>query len=229
MRIADAGLAIGELDAITTWLPGHEPPDEFPPELAASLRTNTADRLCAMGEEIGARSITVVEFYGATPSVDTASEAFAGVCDVAARHGIVVHLEFLPWTGIADLATAWAIVRGAGRSNGGLLIDSWHLFRSGSTLEELAAIPGDAIAYVQIDDAPAEAESDLSDETQHRRLVPGRGDLDLVGMIRALDATGYGGPIGVEVFSDVLLTQPMSDVARETADATRAVLAKARS
>ena len=27
-RVADAGLSIGELDAVTTWIPGHEPPSD---------------------------------------------------------------------------------------------------------------------------------------------------------------------------------------------------------
>lgn len=227
-RVADNGLAIGELDAVTTWLPGHTPPSAFPADLAASLLTNTAERLAAMGEAIGARSLTVVEFYGATPSVDTAAEAFASVCDVAARHGLVAHLEFLPWTGIADLATAWQIVQRADRSNGGLLIDSWHLFRSGSTLDELRQIPGDRVLYVQIDDAPATPEADLSDETQHRRLLPGDGELDLVGLIRTLDAIGCTSPIGVEVFSDELYAQPVDDVTRRSADAARKVIAAAR-
>jgi sugar phosphate isomerase/epimerase len=227
-RVEDAGLSIGELDAITTWLPDHEPPAIFPRDLADSLRTNTAERLCAMGESIGARSITVVEFYGATPNIDTAAEAFASACDVAARHGMLLQLEFLPWTGIADLSTAWDIVRAADRPNGGLLVDSWHFFRSGSTFDQLAAVPGDKVVYVQIDDAPAEPEPDLSDETQHRRLVPGRGDLDLIGLLRGLDAIGYDGPIGVEVFSDELSQRPVADVAAETADEMRTVLTKAR-
>jgi sugar phosphate isomerase/epimerase len=227
-RVEDAGLAISELDAITTWLPGEEPPATFPADLAAALRDNTPERVCAMGESIGARSVTIVEYYGATPGTDAAAEAFAAACDVAARHGLLLQLEFLPWTGIADLSTAWDIVRVADRANGGLLVDSWHVYRSGSTLEQLARVPGDKIVYVQLDDAPATPERDLADETQHRRLVPGRGDLDLVGLVRTLDRVGYRGPYGVEVFSDELVRRPVADVAAETADATRRVLAEAR-
>src|SRR5688572_14771799 len=48
-RVSDAGLEISELDAITTWLPGHTPPDYFPKELAASLAGNTAENLCPLG------------------------------------------------------------------------------------------------------------------------------------------------------------------------------------
>jgi sugar phosphate isomerase/epimerase len=227
-RVADAGLAVGELDAVTTWLPNSTPPPEFPPEFASVLLANTPERLCAMGESIGARSVTVVEYYGAHPDVDTAAEAFAYVSDVAAEHGMIAHLEFLPWTGINDLVTATEIVRRAGRANGGLLVDSWHFFRSGSTFEQLAAVPGDRVLYVQLDDAPATAEADLSEETQHRRLLPGEGELDLAEFVRALDRIGANAPIGVEVFSDELVTQPVFDVARRSAAAARDVIGAAR-
>jgi len=227
-RVADAGLAIAELDAITTWLPGHAPPPSFPKELGRMLQGCTPERLIPIAASIGARSLTVVEFYGAKVGLDDAAESFASICDLAAPHGLLVHLEFLPWTGIPDLRSGFEIVRRAGRWNGGLLVDSWHLFRSGSTLAELARIPGECVLGVQIDDAPERAEADLADETQHRRLLPGQGSFDLVGLIRTLDRIGSRAPLGVEIFSDALATQPIEAVARTTAEATRRVVEAAR-
>jgi sugar phosphate isomerase/epimerase len=80
---------------------------------------------------------------------------------------------------------------------------------------------------VQIDDAPAAPEADLEEETMHRRLVPGEGELDLVGFVRTLRSIGSPAPIGVEVFSDALAALPVDEVARRTAEGTRAVLAAA--
>lgn len=228
-RVADAGLVVGELDAVTSWLPDSRPPEGIDPDLAAVLAGNTAERLCPMAEAVGARSVTVVEFYGDRPTPEVAAEAFARVCDLAADHGVLAHLEFLPWGGIPDLVPADDIVRLAGRSNGGLLVDSWHFARSGSTLDELRQVPGRRILYIQLSDAPATPESDLADETQHRRLVPGEGALDLVSFVRALDATGTDAPVGAEVFSDELSAQPLADVADRVARATRDVLGRARS
>jgi sugar phosphate isomerase/epimerase len=81
---------------------------------------------------------------------------------------------------------------------------------------------------VQLNDAPAKAEANLVDETMHRRLVPGEGAIDLVGLVRLLDAGGSRAPIGVECFSDELNALPAAEVARRVGDATRAVLAEAR-
>ncbi len=227
-RVADAGLAIAELDAVTTWLPDHAPPASFPSGLSDMLRGCTPERLVPIAASIGARSLTVVEFYGARVDLDVAAESFAGICDLAASHGLLVHLEFLPWAGIPDLRSAAEIARRAGRSNGGLLIDSWHLFRSGATLAELAEIPGERVLGVQLDDAPARAEADLAVETQHRRLLPGEGSFDLVGLVRTLDRIGSRAPLGVEVFSDALAEQPIETVARTSADAARRILSRAR-
>jgi sugar phosphate isomerase/epimerase len=87
----------------------------------------------------------------------------------------------------------------------------------------------DLVLCVQINDAPAVAEADLSEETQHRRLLPGQGSFDLVGLIKTLDEIGCPAPIGVEIFSDELYKQPPGEVARRSAEATRAVLSAARS
>src|SRR5271166_3196954 len=158
--------------------------------MASRLMLATPELVCPVAEAIGARSITVVEFYGARPDLDEAAEAFAGACDIAARHGVLLSLEFLPWAGIPDLSMAWEIVRRADRPNGGLLVDSWHFFRSGSTFAQLEVIPGEKVLYIQLDDAPAVGEVDMAEETMHRRSLPGSGEFELVRLIEVLDAIG---------------------------------------
>jgi sugar phosphate isomerase/epimerase len=227
-RIADQGLELAEFDAITTWLPDHVPPASFAPEFARALLGQTPEKLIPIAASIGARSLTLVELYGKRLGADALAEEFARVCDLAAAHGVLVHLEFLPWAGIPDLRSAWEVVRRAGRPNGGLLVDSWHFFRSGSKLEDLLALPGDRVLGVQLDDAPAEAGPDLFEETQRSRLLPGEGSFDLVGLIRALDRIGSRAPLGVEIFSDELARRPVDAIARAAFDSTRRVVARAR-
>ena len=113
--------------------------------------------------------------FGGTWSLDEAAAAFAGLCDRAAEHGLLVHLEFLPWSKIPDLATAWQIIRGADRPNGGLMLDAWHYFRSGPDSTLLRSIPGASILGVQLSDAPAAPEPEPLQATLHARLLPGQG------------------------------------------------------
>ena len=226
-QIADHGLALAEVDCIGCWLPSQvgAPADARFRDL---LMTLTPERVIDVAARAGARSVVAVEMMGVTPSLDEAADAFARLCDMAAGHGLPVHMEFLPFGGIPALATAWAIVEAAGRPNGGLTLDSWHLFRSGSTLDQLAAIPGDRIMTVQINDAPILPAADLFAETMSGRMLPGEGGFDLTGFIRTLDRIGSTAPIGVEVFSEAQAGQTMDEISRAWASSARAAIKKAR-
>ncbi len=226
-RIADHSLAISEVDCTACWLPAQqalEPTDD----MGRLVRSLTPERVIETAARVGARSVTAVEMSRVAVDPDAAAEAFAAMCDFAAPHGIKVHIEFLPTGGIPDLASAWRIVKAANRPNGGLTVDSWHLFRSGSTLDQLAAIPGERIHTVQINDAPETPQADLWQELMTGRLLPGQGSFDLTGLIRTLDAIGSTAPIAVEVFSTALATQPTAEAMRALAQAGAAIIRQAR-
>ncbi len=225
MRIDDAGLEVAELESVGHWLRNH---NEGVGPYAAFLKDLTVERMAGIASELGARSLLVIEMAGVTVDMESAGDDFATLCDVAADHGLIAHLECLLFGGIPDLAAAWQIVRAADRPNGKVTIDAWHLFRGGSTLSELAAIPGHFIGTVQLCDALRTAQPDALAETMTARLLPGEGELDLVGMVRTLDAIGSTAPIGVEVFNHNLADQSMTTIAQNWADAARATLAQAR-
>jgi sugar phosphate isomerase/epimerase len=223
------GLVVAELDGVGQWLPGSAglaPPVEG--DEADSFFAFSEQDLYAIADAVGARSLNAVEVYGTRYEPDEAAAAFAELCDRAAEHALLVHLEYLPWSGIPDARAAGEIVRLADRPNGGVLVDSWHHFRSGGDDDALRAIPGARIVGIQLNDAPAAAEADPVDECLHRRLVPGEGDIDLVGLVRLLDAAGVDAPVGIEVMSDEINALPVKEAARRVGDATRSVLATAR-
>jgi sugar phosphate isomerase/epimerase len=225
--LRDQGLVIAELDPLLSWLPGAAQPGTG--ALSAEGRAFQAhgeDDFYAIADALGgARAINAVL---ADPPADpeAVAGAFAALCDRAAARGLSVTLEFLPWTRIPDAATAARIVERAGRDNGGVMLDAWHHARSGAAHE---SIPAARVAAIQLADAPALAEADPVDETLHRRLLPGAGDSDLVGLLRHLRAGGCGAPVGIEVFSDTLAALPVAEVARRAAAAARRVLARASS
>lgn len=221
----DHGLRVGELDGVTDWLPGGA--------AAAGEYAVPADVFWEIAEGVGGRSLNVVEMAGAHVDPDAAAESFAALCDRAADHGLLVHLEFLPWSGIPDLAAALRIAALADRPNGGVLLDTWHLFRSGGTVADLPADAARRIVGIQVNDAPGPPcptrdPAALMDETMNRRLLPGEGDADVAGTLRALRAAGVDAPVGVEVFSADLRAAGAAEAARRGAEAARAVLAASR-
>ncbi len=224
--LADRGLAVAELDPLLRWIPGTQPAglDAW----GAVLYRQGLDDALRAADALAARSLNLVCVADPPPPPDRVAEAFAHVCDRAAGHGLLVHLEFLPWTTIPDARTACAIVERAGRSNGGILLDAWHHFRSGLDDAALRALPGARVLAVQLSDAPRRAEADLVEETLHRRLLPGAGEADLTGLLRILDAIGSPAPLGVEVFSDALAAEPPAAVAVRAAGSLRELLARTR-
>jgi len=213
----DHGLRVAELDVLWEGALGGE---------RGERGRRQEDKLRAVATAVGARSINVLSEI--EDPLEVVAERFATLCDRCASDGLLAHIEFLPWSTVPDVATAAAIATLAGRPNGGILIDSWHHFRGPGGLEPLRALDAGIVGAVQLSDAPARAEDDLLDETQHRRLLPGDGDLDLVGLVATLDAVGADAPIGVEVFSDDLYRVAPRDAAAAAAAATRRVLAAAR-
>ncbi|MGH7338848.1 MAG: sugar phosphate isomerase/epimerase family protein, partial [Myxococcota bacterium] len=214
--IADHGLAVADVEPLLVWLPGEDVPFDVPAEA----------ELYEIADGLGARSINAVQGFGTTVDVDRAAEALAGVCDRAREHGLLVTLEYLPWSGIPDAATALAIALRCGRANASILFDTWHTFRGPTDDAQLEKISGARIGSVQINDAPAEPEQkDLVAETMTARRLPGEGAIPLARWLRWLDAIGSTAPIGVEVFSSALDALPPIEVGRRCGAAARAVIA----
>lgn len=227
LMLEDHGLNITELDPLMNWLPltalGIDP--ESP---AAKTLGPTEDFFYQIADTFGARHLNVVQAFGPRLETEMVMEAFAGLCDRAAQHGLKVALEFLPWSGIPDIKTAARIVSQAGRPNGGINLDTWHLYRSGGSVEDLTGFSVDAVIAMQINDAVADPWENIFEETLHGRLLPGDGVIDLPGVFQALDKLGCNAPIGVEVFSDKLLQLTPIEAARKASDSIRSVLAEVR-
>jgi sugar phosphate isomerase/epimerase len=224
MLLADNGLVVAELDPAWWWLPRAS--DVYIPDDADTMQVFRygEDAMFAIGEAVGARSLNATDVFGGPWGVDDAAAAFAGLCDRAREHGLLVHLEGLPWSQIPDVRAAWEIVRRADRANGGIVVDAWHFFRANPNFDALRAVPGDKVLGIQLDDGPAAPEDNLVRATLHNRLLPGDGDFDLAALVATLRAIDAIAPVGVEVFSDALHARGALAAARAAGNATRRVL-----
>lgn len=134
--------------------------------------------------------------------IDRAAEDLAALGAVAAEYGVRVGYEALAWGRyVDDHRDAWEIVRRADHPQIGLILDSYHTLARGIDPETIRRIPGEKIFFVQLADAPA-IRMDLLYLSRHFRCMPGEGDLDVTAFMRAVLATGYDGPLSLEVFND---------------------------
>ncbi|RYH04441.1 sugar phosphate isomerase/epimerase and 4-hydroxyphenylpyruvate domain-containing protein [Salipiger sp. IMCC34102] len=134
--------------------------------------------------------------------IDRAADDLAELGERAAKRGIRIGYEALAWgRHVNDHRDAWEIVRRAGHDQVGLILDSFHTLARKIDPDTIRQIPGDRIFYVQLADAP-QIEMDLLYWSRHFRNMPGEGDLDCTGFMRAVMATGYDGPLSLEIFND---------------------------
>ena len=220
--LRDHGLVVTDVEAITDFGPC------FHGGAAAAREPTAHERLAyEVAAAVAATTITVVEGPGAPMPVEPAAEAFAALCDRAASHGLEVAIEFWAHSAI-DATVAAAIVAGAARQNGGLLVDTWHAHHDLRAAEVLRRMTPAAVKSVQIADVGTDGSADYVMATMHARRLPGTGIADLVSWVRALDAMGARVALGAEVLSDALHGLAPDDAARRSGDAMRALVAVAR-
>jgi sugar phosphate isomerase/epimerase len=141
---------------------------------------------------------------------------------ILAPAGARIAIEFVAYFGVARLADAVRICSAVGWERCGLLVDTWHFFRSGAPWEELRSLDRDAIALVHVNDGPLETEGDPVTEGRFRRRLVGRGSFPLARFAATLDGLGYRGAFGVEVLSDDVRERPPADGARLLLETARA-------
>ncbi|MGA5463897.1 bifunctional sugar phosphate isomerase/epimerase/4-hydroxyphenylpyruvate dioxygenase family protein [Mycobacterium sp. NPDC050041] len=160
----------------------------------------------------------------ATATVDS-DEVSAGqlrrLGDLAAEYGIRVAFEALAWGRfIDDYRRAWRVVELADHPAVGTCLDSFHVLSRGHDPADIERIPREKIFFLQLADAPA-LTMDVLSWSRHHRLFPGEGAFDLPGFLSRVLATGYDGPLSLEVFND---TFRQTDPERTAVHALRSLL-----
>jgi sugar phosphate isomerase/epimerase len=110
------------------------------------------------------------------------------------------------------IESALEIVQRAGHPRGTVVVDPFHIFRGGGTMDSLAKLRGEQIAVAHFNDTPATP----AREHQHDadRVWPGDGHLDLGTYLHGLTAIGYSGWLSLELFRPDLWARDPLEVAR---------------
>lgn len=209
-------VVLAEIEAIPIWAT----------DGAAGERTQRfLDLAWQLADDFGARYLQVIGPYDS--ALDAAAERFAEVCDQAADHGLLVGLEFLPFTNVRTAADAVAVVEAAGRSNGGVCVDIWHHRRGADDGAMIEAIPAGMVKAVQMNDGPMRPQlDDYKQDCLFNRVAPGDGEMHAAEFAAMLLRMGVTAPWSLEVCQQG--ADVGADHVRYCADRMRAVLAMAR-
>lgn len=151
-----------------------------------------------------------------------AADNLREVGDLAAEHGVRLALELNSQAEqFKTLNRVREVVTRAGHPHCGLLVDTYHLYRSDADVLPLRDLAPDEIAYVQYSDVPGDG---LRAGVTTDRLPPGQGIVPFAEIFRLLEEKGYRGYLSYEAPNPSAWARNPEDVAREALAATRAAL-----
>jgi sugar phosphate isomerase/epimerase len=215
--LAGTGLRLVEIEFLGGW--ALDPDDAALAQIVEGIE--------AVAAGLGGRHVSAGEFRAGVLDLDAAAARLGELARRLGERGLLVAVEAFPWSALPDVGTAVEVLRRAAADNAGVMVDVWHFFNGGADLDVLADLPGAGVAAVQLNDGPRVHEDFLRHARAARRL-PGEGELDVVGLVRAVQHTGFDGPWCVEVNTPEFRALPVGEAAKTAAAAALAVLDDAR-
>lgn len=162
------------------------------------------EELCRIASEINCPYIVAVP--GLLPAgasrntvIEESVRVLTELSAMGEKFGVGLAFEFLgqPDCSVQTLDLADEIVRLAARPNVGLVIDSFHFYAGGSSLESINELDARRLFIFHINDAEDRPPRELEDR---HRLLPGHGILPLKQITAALRSIGYDRVTSVEIF-----------------------------
>ncbi|WP_255526736.1 bifunctional sugar phosphate isomerase/epimerase/4-hydroxyphenylpyruvate dioxygenase family protein [Photobacterium sp. BZF1] len=175
------------------------------PEPLRQQKINMLQKKFEVAHELGTSRILMcsnVQSYASADRSQCASDLHT-FAELAQREEIKLGYEALAWgRHIADYYDAWDLVKRADHPNMGIILDTFHMFARGNTLDVLKnEITTDKIAMVQVADAP-KIHMDILQYSRHFRCFPGQGDLPVIEFLQVLKDKGFDDYLSHEIFND---------------------------
>lgn len=160
--------------------------------------------------------------------IDESVKVLGELGAIADGHGVGLGFEFLGQTdcSVQTVELASEIVRQVNRANVGMVIDSFHFYAGGSTIESIDRMNPDKLFVFHINDAEDLPRDELQDS---HRLLPGLGILPLPEMLKAFQSIGYDRVASVEIFRPEYWERDPFELAKDAKAAVEKVLAESQS
>jgi 2-keto-myo-inositol isomerase len=192
-RIADAGLTVEGAIAFNSFL------DDDDARRAAAMEKLKVDM--DKVAQIGGRRIAAPPGNSRVAvSLDNAARYYREALEMGEKAGVQPLLEL--WGThplLGPLSRGIYVTVAAGRADASLLLDVFHLYKSGTPFAALKQINGAALHLMHLNDYPQAADpSTLNDGS---RIYPGDGVAPLRQILRDLHDSGFRGYLSLELFN----------------------------
>ena len=192
-RIADAGLTVEDAIAFNSFL------DDDDARRAASMEKLKVDM--DKVAQIGGKRIAAPPGNNrAAVSLDNAAKYYREALEMGEKMGVQPLLEL--WGThpvLGPLSHGIYVTVAAGRADASLLLDVFHLYKSGTPFTALKQINGASLHVMHLNDYPQAA--DPSTLNDGNRIYPGDGVAPLRQILRDLRDSGFRGYLSLELFN----------------------------
>jgi len=143
---------------------------------------------------------------------DAVAHAVRNLAEFTEDLGVDIAIEFNWSPLVKSLGSAVRVAEKADHPRVGVLFDTAHYHVTPTKLADINARSVRWIKHVHLNDMP-----DIPADLAHRdfdRVLPGKGVMDLAGIVSALENDGYDGFFAVELFNADLWALPAGETAR---------------
>lgn len=123
------------------------------------------------------------------------NERFGIICDLAAKYGMTVNLEFMSLAGVRDDLSALEVLNAVQRPNARMVVDTLYVQRSQIPVERLKQIDPKLLGFIHLCDGPKGMpelnRDDAFEVVRGARLYPGEGVIDIKAIVEALPPVNF--------------------------------------
>lgn len=218
-RIKDLGLTIANAIGFTQWIVD----DEATRKNAIEQLKKEMDQLAQIG-----CTRTAAPPAGATdtPGLDMkkAAERYRTILELGDNTGVVPHLELWGFSAnLNKLADVLYVAVESGHPKAKVLLDNYHLYKGGSSIESLHLMNNAAVEVLHMNDCPDIPREKITDED---RVLPGDGISPLTTILKTLKDPARQLILSVEIFNKKYYSMDAAEVARLSIRKLKAVAEK---
>lgn len=212
--IADNGLIVPCMIACRAW--GEAEGLEY------RLQLDEAKRRMELAARLGS------PYFVATPPRDDCppsqlTERYKDLLAIGREVGVKPTFEYIGFfKSVPGLALAHKIAADTGDPDASVILDAFHNWNSGSTMDDLRALPLEMISHYHIDDA--HPDKPMGTQMDPDRVMLGDGVIDLATEVAILKEKGYDGTVSLELFNADYWQEDPLDLLKRGMDRMQAVL-----
>lgn len=174
--------------------------DAAKPDYPSAL--DNCRRRMELAQRLGSPYIVATPPREACP-LEQLTDRYADLLEIGRQVGIKPTFEYISFLKSAwKLSQAWQVVQDVGDEDATLVLDAFHSWNGGSTLDDLREIPVERISHYHIDDAAPDIPAGQQRDAD--RVMPGDGVIDLKAEVQLLRDHGYHGTVSLELFNPEL-------------------------